>query len=230
MLGPDGLPFKTSDGGTVKLKDLLDQAVARARQVIQEQEHATPVWHSSTGVAHPQAGQTVRLTDEQIAEVAQTVGLGAVKYFDLSHSLSGDYKFDLNTMLAMEGNTAPYMLYAFARVRSIGRKAGVDFAALPTDDPIVLEHAREIALALKLLQFAETIDAVGRELRPNILTDYLYELAKAFSRFYDRKLGVRVIDASPDSLRISRLRLCDLTARTLRLGLSLLGIETVEEM
>ncbi len=133
-------------------------------------------------------------------------------------------------MVAMEGNTAPYMLYAYARVRSIGRKAGVDFATLPTGDPITLEHVREIALALKLLQFAETIDAVGRELRPNILTDYLYELAKAFSRFYDRKLGVRVIDASPDSLRISRLRLCDLTARTLKLGLHLLGIDTVEQM
>ncbi len=226
MLGADGLPFKTREGGTVKLKDLLDEAVARARKVIEDQQPGG----TALEPIERQARKPAELTDEQIAEVAETVGLGAVKYFDLSHSLSGDYKFDLNTMVAMEGNTAPYMLYAYARVRSIGRKAGVDFAALPTGDPIALEHPLEVALALKLLRFAETIDAVGRELRPNILTDYLYELAKAFSRFYDRKLGVRVIDASPDSLRISRLRLCDLTARTLKLGLHLLGIDTVERM
>jgi len=133
-------------------------------------------------------------------------------------------------MLAMEGNTAPYMLYAYARIRSIGRKAGVDFRELPSDAPILLEHPSEIALAKKLLQFADAIEVVGRELKPNVLTDYLYDLARAFSRFYDKKLGVRVIDATPETVRTSRLHLCDITARVLRLGLRLLGIDTIEQM
>ena len=217
MLSKTGRPFKTRDGGTVKLKDLLDQAVARARQVIE-------------GAGKEDAEGTRTLGAEQADIVAERVGLAAVKYFDLSHALSTDYKFDLDAMLAMEGNTAPYMMYAYARIRSIGRKAGADLSNLPVDAGILLEHPTEIALATKLLQFAETVDAVGRDLKPNFLTEYLYELAKTFSRFYDRKLGVRVIDASPEPVRISRLRLCDLTARVLRLGLSLLGIETVEQM
>jgi len=217
MLSPIGKPFKTSEGRTVKLKDLLDEAVARARKVVEEQKLG-------------EAKRERAFSPEQVDEIAETVGLAAVKYFDLSHSLSADYKFDLDTMLSLDGNTAPYMLYAYARVRSIGRKAGVDFTELPTEGPILLEHPSEIALAKKLLQFAETLDAVGCDLRPNVLTEYLFELAKAFSRFYDRKLGVRVIDASPDEVRVSRLRLCDLTARTLKLGLSLLGIGTLEQM
>jgi arginyl-tRNA synthetase len=122
------------------------------------------------------------------------------------------------------------MLYAYARIASIGRRAGVDFEALPDNAPIVLTEAVEIALGKKLLQFADVIESVARELRPNVLTDYLYDLAKSFSRFYDRKLGVRVVDASPESVRMSRLRLCSLTARVLRLGLDLLGIQTVEQM
>lgn len=216
MLAPGGRPFKTREGGTIKLKNLLDEAVTRARQVIEGRasgdEDATP----------PKSVQA-----EQVAEV---VGLGAIKYFDLSHSLSSDYTFDIDTMLSLEGNTAPYLMYAYARIRSIGRKAGIDFAELPADAPISLEHPTEIALAKTLTQFAEKFAIVERELRPNVLTDYLYELAKSFSRFYDKKLGVRVIDASPESLRLSRLRLCDLTARTLKLGLFLLGIETIEQM
>jgi arginyl-tRNA synthetase len=217
MLSAAGAPFKTREGGTVKLKDLLDEAVARARKVVEEQD---------ADESKPERA----FSSEQIDEIAETVGLAAVKYFDLSHSLSSDYRFNLDTMLSLEGNTAPYMLYAYARVRSIGRKAGVDFASLPIDGPIVLEHPAELALAKKLLQFAETLEAVGRELRPNVITDYLFDLAKTFSRFYDRKLGVRVIDASPDTVRMARLRLCDLTARTLKLGLHLLGIGTLEQM
>jgi arginyl-tRNA synthetase len=217
MLGPTGQPFKTREGGTVKLKDLLDEAVHRARRVIQE--------------AKSDEGKPDRsYSDDQIDRISETVGLGAVKYFDLSHSLTSDYRFDLETMLSLEGNTAPYMLYAYARIRSIGRKAGVDFASLPPDAPICLEHPAEIHLAVKLLQLVETLDMVSRELKPNVLTEYLHDLAKAFSRFYDKKLGVRVIDASPDEVRISRLRLCDVTARALRLGLYLLGIDTVEQM
>ncbi|MFH1109555.1 MAG: arginine--tRNA ligase [Planctomycetota bacterium] len=217
MLSKAGTPFKTREGGTVKLKDLLDEAVARARRVVEEQ-------------GLDETGPRRSFTPQQMDAIAETVGLAAVKYFDLSHSMTSDYRFDLDTMLAMEGNTAPYMLYAYARIRSIGRKAGVDFRELPSDVPILLNHPSEIALAKKLLQFADAIEVVGRELRPNVLTDYLYDLAKAFSRFYDKKLGVRVIDATPESVRTSRLRLCDIAARVLRLGLRLLGIDTIEQM
>ncbi|MHC4695654.1 MAG: arginine--tRNA ligase [Planctomycetota bacterium] len=205
MLAAGGRPFKTREGGTVKLKELLDEATQRARRVVEGQ---TTAEHGPRDRGFSQ---------EQINRIAETVGLAAMKYFDLSHSLSGDYRFDLDTMLSL-------------RVRSIGRKAGIDFGALSGGEGIALEHPSEVALGKKLLQFSETLDDLSRELRPNVLTDYLFGLAKAFSRFYDKKLGVRVIDASPQSVRLSRLRLCDLTARTLKLGLHLLGIETLEEM
>ncbi len=218
MLSPGGRPFKTREGGTVKLKDLLDEAVARARKVIDD----------SRTLAEDGPGRD--FTEDEARRIAETVGLAAVKYFDLSHALSSDYKFDLDTMLSLDGNTAPYMLYAYARVRSIGRKAGVDFDRWRADAPTVLEHPAEIALATRLLQFAETLDVVTSELKPNMLTDYLFDLSRVFSRFYDKKLGVRVIDAAPEDVRNSRLRLCDLTARTLRLGLNLLGIDTLEKM
>jgi len=216
MLNAAGRPFKTREGGTVKLKDLLDEAVARARNVVEAQQ------------AQELSGPS--LSPAQVAQIAETVGIAAVKYFDLSHSLTTDYKFDLDTMLALEGNTAPYMLYAYARIRSIGRKAEVEFATLSADSPILLEHPSEIALGKKLVQLGDTIEMVCRDLTPNVLTEYLFELAKTFSRFYDRKLGVRVIDATPEEVRRSRLRLCDLTARALKLGLNLLGIETLEQM
>ena len=217
LLGKDGRPFKTREGGTVKLKDLLDEAVARARKVVDPQS-------SDGGV--PARGYST----EEADRIAERVGLAAVKYADLSHSMTSDYRFDFDTMVNLEGNTAPYMLYAYARIRSIGRKAGVDLATLPADAAVRPEHPAEMALAKRLLQFAETLETVSRELKPNVLTDYLFDLAKAFSRFYDRKLGVRVIDAAPEDVRMSRLRLCDLTARALRLGLHLLGIDTVEQM
>lgn len=212
MLGHDGRPFKTREGGTVKLRDLLDEAVDRARKVITESE------------------KNADLDAATAEEIAEAVGIGAIKYFDLSHALNSDYRFDWDHMLAMEGNTAPYLMYAYARIRSIGRKAGVDYNTLDNDSPIVLEHDSEIKLGKALIRFAETIDIVARELKPIILTDYLFELSKAFSTFYDRRNGVRVIDAEPESLKISRLRLCDLTARTLRIGLGLLGIRTLEKM
>jgi len=213
VLGADRKPFKTRTGGTIKLKSLLEEAAARARTAALSQEERRP-----------------ELGAEQREDVAQSIGLGAVKYADLSHNVTSDYVFDWDTMLAMEGNTAPYMLYAYARVRSIGRKAGVDFEALPPDLPLVVEHDSEILLAKQLLNFGSVVRQVAVELRPHILTDYLYELSRAFSTFYDRNLGVRVIDAEPESLRLSRLRLCDLTARTLRQGLDLLGIRVVEQM
>ena len=217
MLAASGQPFRTREGGTVKLKDLLDQAVTRARTVLDE-------------AAADDSRPARTLASDEADSVAEKVGLAAVKYYDLSHSLNTDYKFDLESMLAMEGNTAPYMLYACARVRSIARKAGVDMAAIPAETPITLEHPAEVALGLSLLHFADVVETVSRDLRPNVLTDYLFDLARSFSRFYDKKLGVRVIDASPERVRLSRLRLCDLTARVLTVGLGLLGIETVEQM
>ena len=215
MLGSDGRPFKTREGGTVKLKDLLDEAVARARKVVK------------AGEDDPDKGRN--LTPAQMDHIAETVGISAIKYYDLSHGLTTDYKFEWDTMLSLEGNTAPYMLYAYARIRSIGRKAGAELAALPPDAPIVVEHESEIALAKALLRFGETVEQLVADLRPNVLTDYLFTLSKTFSRFYDRKHGVRVIDA-PEPARTSRLKLCDLTARTLKLGLGLLGIESLEQM
>jgi len=216
MLGADARPFRTREGGTVKLKDLLDEAVARARKVI-EANQADPAKRRG-------------FTSQQIDQIAETVGIAAVRYFDLSHNLASDYTFDWDRMLAMDGNTAPYMLYAYARIRSIGREAGVDYADLPADAPIILEHPAEVGLAKVLLRLPECIETVSRGLRPNVLTDYLFELSKAYNVFYDRKRGVRVKDASPPELRISRLRLCDLTARALKIGLHLLGIPTVEQM
>jgi arginyl-tRNA synthetase len=216
LLSKTGRPFKTREGGTVKLKTMLEEAIARARSVIDR--------------SGDESKRDDSLSSEEMDRIATVVGLGAVKYFDLSHALASDYKFDLDHMLNLEGNTAPYMMYAYARVRSIGRKAEVDFTKLPVDAPIILDHPTELALAKKILRFAEILDTVARDLRPNVLTDYLYELSRTFSRFYDKKLGVRVINAESDELRISRLRLCDLTARVVKLGLHLLGIETIEKM
>ena len=217
ILSATGRPFKTREGGTVKLATILDEAVDRARRVLTQRafDDDRPQREFSSG---------------EIENIAETVGLAAVRYYDLAHAITSDYKFDVDTMLALEGNTAPYMLYAYARVRSIGRKAGLDFDTFADAIDIILEHPAEIALAKKLLQLPDVLAVLVRELRPNLLTDYLYDLSKAFNRFYDKKLGVRVIDAAPEPVRISRLRLCDLTARTLKLGLNLLGIETLEQM
>ena len=215
VLAPDGQPFKTREGGTIKLKDLLDEAVARGLQVVEANEDDDAKARGLNAAAR--------------AKIAETVGMAAVKYFDLSHNLASDYQFNFDHMLAMEGNTAPYMLYAYARIRSIGRKAGVDFSDLHADAAIVIEHESEVKLGKVLVRFPDVVATVAAELKPNILTDYLFEVSKAFSLLYDRVRGVRVIDA-PQAFRTSRLRLCDLTARTLKLGLGLLGIKTLDQM
>ena len=207
-----GKPYKTKEGGTVKLKDVLDEAEARAAAAISADERRT------------------ELSDEHRVEIARVIGIAAVKYADLSHNPSSDYKFDWDQMLALEGNTAPYMLYAYARIRSIGRKAGVEFENLPAEIELMLEHPSELALAKQLLQFGGVIRQVVETLQPHHLTEYLYNLSRAFSTFYDRERGVRVVDAEPETVRLSRLRLCDLTARTLKLGLGLLGIHVLEQM
>ncbi len=247
LLNQAGSPFKTREGGTVKLKALLDEAVERSRAFLQ------------AGEKDPEKRRGY--TAEQIDEMAGVIGIASVKYFELSHNLATDYKFSWDHMLALDGNTAPYMLYAYARIQSIGRKASVQsskaqgaagFSLRESSDggnadprggiaqaeacgslygsPVIIEHPCEAGLARQLLKFAEVIEQLGRDLKPNTLTEYLYDLSKSFSTFYDRKAGVRVIDAESEELRRSRLRLCELTGRTLQVGLRLLGIQTLERM
>ncbi|RRJ83145.1 arginine--tRNA ligase [Aestuariirhabdus litorea] len=206
MLGKDGKPFKTRSGGTVKLSDLLDEALSRATALI--------------------ASKSPDMDAAQQAEVANAVAIGAVKYADLSKNRTTDYVFDWDNMLSFEGNTAPYLQYAVTRIRSIFRKAGVEVTGL--QGALVINEAEERALATKLVQFNEVVDNLAREGCPHLLCTYLYELAGAFMTFYEacpvNKDGVDV------AVRDSRLKLCALVARELELGLGLLGIDTVEQM
>jgi arginyl-tRNA synthetase len=206
MLGEDGKPFKTRSGGTVKLAELLDEAVERAARLLAERE------------ADLSAGER--------ATVARQVGIGAVKYADLSKNRTSDYVFSWEHMLSFEGNTAPYLQYACTRVRSIFRKAGIDAAALA--GPIGVEAPEERALALRLAQFSEALSSVTHDAAPHLLCAYLYDLAGLFMRFYENCPILR--DDVPPALRASRLRLADVVARTLGTGLELLGIETPERM
>ena len=211
MLGEDGRPFKTRSGETVKLKDLLDEAVERATVVVNEKNPELP--------------------HEQKMQIANAVGIGAVKYADYSNNRDSDYVFSFDKMLAMEGNTAPYMQYAYARIKSIERKAGgrdVNIEAeIANIKELHLVEQQEIDLAKHLLKYSEAIIAAATECRPNFLTGYLYELAQKFSSFYS---ACQVLKADEKS-RPTRLLLCDLTARTIKHGLNeLLGIEVVEQM
>ncbi|MDH6099475.1 arginine--tRNA ligase [Anabaenopsis sp. FSS-46] len=213
VLGEDGKKFKTRAGDTVRLRDLLDEAVIRARTDLEgrlkEEERPEP--------------------EEFISEVAKVVGISAVKYADLSQNRTSDYIFSYDKMLDLKGNTAPYMLYAYARIQGISRKGGINFSELGDNVQVLLQHQTELALAKYLLQLDEVITTVEQELLPNRLCEYLYELSKKFNQFYDRNQGVRVLEAE-EPLRTSRLILCDLTARTLKLGLDLLGIPVLERM
>ncbi len=206
MLGSDGKPFKTRSGGTVKLVELLDEAVERAEVLLAKRDS--------------------ELSAAERKEVARKVGIGAVKYADLSMNRTTDYKFNWDTMLSFEGNTAPYLQYAFTRVQSIFRKAGVQPGS--QDAPLRLEAPQEQALALKIAQFEEAIQAVSADATPHVLCTYLYELASLFMSFYEAcpmlKEGVSAAN------KASRLRLAALTAATLGQGLELLGIETLDKM
>ncbi|BAY75490.1 arginyl-tRNA synthetase [Nostoc linckia NIES-25] len=212
VLGEDGKKFKTRSGDTVRLRDLLDEAIARSytdlKARLQEEEREE--------------------TEEFIKEVAKVVGISAVKYADLSQNRTSNYVFSYDKMLDLKGNTAPYMLYAYARIQGISRKGEINFKELG-NHAVVLEHETELALAKYLLQLDEVINTVEQDLLPHRLCEYLYELSKKFNQFYDRDRGVRVLDAE-EPQRTSRLILCDLTARTLKLGLSLLGIQVLERM
>jgi arginyl-tRNA synthetase len=211
VLGEDGKPFKTRSGDTVRLKDLLDEAVRRAKDIVEE--------------------KNPDLRPEGKAEIAQAVGIGAVKYADYSNNRTSDYVFSFDKMLAMDGNTAPYMQYAYARVKSIERKAeskGVNIQEeLRGISDLNLGEPTELDLGKHLARYAETIESAAADYRPNYLTAYLYELAQKFSAFYTE---CPVLDAPP-AKRPTRLLLCDLTARTIQHGLSrLLGIQVVEQM
>ena len=207
ILGEDGKPFKTRSGETVKLSDLLDEAEERAFAVVSEKNKELP--------------------EAQRREIARVVGIGAVKYADLLSNRQSDYVFSWEKMLAHEGNTAVYLLYAYARTRSVLRNAAADGGVLPNPETqILLSAAHEIALAKHLLRFGLVIEAVAEDYRPNFLSNYLYDLAALFSGFW---VNCPVLKAEPAE-RASRLALCELTGRVLKHGLELLGIETLEQM
>ena len=203
ILGEDGKPLKTRDGTPVKLADLLNEAEERALAVVTE--------------------KNPNLSPEERQQIARAVGIGAVKYADLSQNRTTDYIFSWSKMLAMNGNTAPYMQYAYVRVQSIFRKAG---AANPDIATVSLEHAAELDLAKHILRFPETLHAVAEDDKPNWLTGYLYDLTGKFSAFYENCPVLQ----SEEPTRSSRLLLCRLTADVIKRGLNLLGIEVIEQM
>jgi arginyl-tRNA synthetase len=204
VLGEDGRPFKTRAGDTVRLEDLLDEAEERALKVVTEK--------------NPDLSQAER------KEVARVVGLGSIKYADLSQNRQSDYIFSWDKMLSLQGNTAPYLLYAYTRIKSIFRKGGAEPKAEAFD--FALDAPEELALARHMLNFGLVLEAVAEEHRPNYLATYLYELSSHFARFYEACPVLKSEGAS----RQTRLALCELTARVLQKGLSALGIETTEQM
>jgi len=205
MNGADGRPFKTRDGGTVKLVDLLDEAEQRAYALVK--------------------GKNPDLDEAELRGIARAVGIGAVKYADLSKHRTSDYSFNFELMLSFEGNTAPYLLYAYTRVASVFRKLGRSMDEVAGS--IVLEAEHEQALGAKLAQFAEVLNGVGEKGVPHLLCSYLYDLAGLFSSFYEH---CPILTAESEAVKLSRLRLAALTGKTLKQGLELLGLETLERM
>ncbi|NEP24923.1 arginine--tRNA ligase [Moorena sp. SIO3I6] len=210
VLGEDGKKLKTRSGETVRLRDLLDEAIARSGADLESRLK--------------QEGREE--TEEFKEHVAKVVGMSAVKYADLSQNRTSNYIFSFDKMLALQGNTAPYMLYAYVRIQGISRKGEIDFEQLGTDAKILLQENAELVLGKKLLQLNQVLGEVEKELMPNRLCQYLFELSQKFNQFYDQ---CPVLKAE-EPKRTSRLLLCDLTARTLKLGLSLLGIQVLERM
>lgn len=204
MLGEDGKPFKTRTGGTVKLVDLLTEAEERAFALVSE--------------------KNPDLDEAERKSIAHTVGIGAVKYADLSKNRTSDYVFSWDAMLSFEGNTAPYLQYAYARIQSIFRKAG----EYDAQAALTLSAPAERTLAVKLLQLEEMLDSVAQDGMPNQLCNYLYELAGNFMTFYEA-CPILKPDVDP-AVRASRLRLAELTAQTLQTGLNLLGLDVMERM
>jgi arginyl-tRNA synthetase len=204
ILKSDGTPFKTRDGAAVKLIDVIDESVERAYALVTE--------------------KNPELSESDRRNVARVVGVGALKYAELSKNRTTDYIFDWDTMLSFEGNTAPYLQYAYIRIRSIFRRAEVDPSSLNAE--LIITETAEAALAVKLLQFEEALDATTEDFQANVLCNYLFELSGLFMSFYEQC----PILSSSDEVKNSRLILADLTATTLKQGLLLLGIDTVEQM
>lgn len=205
MNGADGRPFKTRDGGTVKLIDLLDEAEQRAYALVK--------------------AKNPELDETELRQIARAVGIGAVKYADLSKHRTSDYSFNFELMLSFEGNTAPYLLYAYTRVASVFRKLGKGIEEI--GGQISLQAEQEQALAAKLGQFGEVLNNVGAKGVPHLLCSYLYDLAGLFSSFYE---NCPILSAEDEAVQQSRLRLAALTGRTLKQGLELLGLTPLERM
>jgi arginyl-tRNA synthetase len=218
VLNKSGQPISTRKGDGTELIDLIEKAVALGRQKYEE-----------TSASRKAMGHDVPdLSEAEKREIADAVGIGAVKYADLSQNRTSDYKFDYDKMLATDGNTATYMQYAYARCRAILRKGEVDEAALRAKPPAVsLGTTEERALALLLLRFPEALDIAAAEYTPHVITGYLWDLAKSLSRFYE---ACPVLQADSESLKMSRLLLVDLAGRVIQKALDLLGIRTVERM
>ncbi len=208
VLGDDGKPFKTRSGDTVGLEGLLDEAEKRALVIAREQNQD--------------------LDDTACLEISNVVGIGALKYADLSQNRSSDYKFSYEKMLALKGNTATYLQYTYARVQGIIRKTGTDVNELRKRDvELIFSDPIERKLGVNLMRFGETLDECLVEYKPNLLCNYLFDLTQTFFGFYDK---CSVKDAESEDLKTSRLHLCDLTARTIKTGLSLLGIGVIDQM
>lgn len=212
ILGEDKRPYKTRSGDVVGLESLLDEAVTRARQIVDTNDDAR---------------ENPELDDSSRAEVAETVGIGGIKYADLHHNRESDYVFSWDKMLSVTGDTATYMQYSYARINGIFRKGNIDLERIRKEAKLTLESDAERNLAIQILQYSEILDQAIRELKPNILTDYLFGTANSFSTFYEK---CPVLKEEDEAIRDSRLFLCDLTARILKHGLSLLGIKTSEKM
>jgi arginyl-tRNA synthetase len=206
MMGDDGKPFKTRTGGTIKLAELLDEAVIRAKEVIKE--------------------KNPDYSDKQLNEIATKVGIGAVKFADLSKNRTSDYIFNWKTMLSFEGATAPYLQYAYSRIQSIFNKAQIEQKNFNADITII--EPQEKALALKLLQLEEVVDSVISESTPNLLCNYLYELASLYMSFYEACPILK--EGIDEAVKKSRLALCLNISKTLKQGLDILGIEVMERM
>ena len=228
MNGADGRPFKTRDGGTVKLIDLLDEAEAKAESVLRTKNPKTIVQNGQLGHEHSRekSPPPAVMGKSDIKEIAKAVGIGAVKYADLSKNRTSDYIFNYDQMLSFEGNTAPYLLYALTRIHSIFRKLGKTISD-PLEGQIHIQAEQEQALAAKLAQFGEVLNSVGEKGVPHLLCAYLYDLAGLFSSFYEH---CPILTAEDEATQQSRLRLAALTGRTLKQGLELLGLEPLERM
>ena len=220
MLGAGGTRIKTREGGTIRLRELLDEAEQRAYGLVESRE----------GTKEGEELETARFSEDEKRLIARRIGIASVKYADLRNDRTSNYVFDWDKMISFQGNTAPYMLYAYGRIRSIYRKAAERFGSPDVYGPgvhLTLAHPAERTLALCLARLREAIDNVAADLTPHTLCTYLYDLAAEFMRFYEL---CPVLQAPDEAARLSRMRLCDLTARTLKLGLGLLGIDVLERM